>query len=253
MFQNNDNRFFQAIGIIQGVVSFSDDETEARITFPSGQTYKLFKITKYFKVWEALKSRVRKGVNTHRLLVYPRPIHFPDKRDRLIHFRLVGFQKETDGLMDVFMEPDLCFKIAGIWQTITGCPCISIYRNFSEELSLTFKSLEFSQKVRLTKAQHVPVHWPTSIVPPYRFNPRSQDTKKERFFIQIKAIFIPGTNFFDFDSLLSTPTKDIPRYLSFRTKKKPKNKKIIGKQENMNMQTQKAKSDKPKKTALKTS
>jgi hypothetical protein len=136
--------FFTAVGIIPGIVEFSEDKKSATVTV-SGNKYPLSYIAtnKGLKTFEALKICIANDGNNHRrLIVYPKVLHFPGRdKPHLFGFQLVGFDTgKNEGMCQELK--DFQFKLSGTWQFIPVCqtPCISVFKNFTED------RLEFVKK-----------------------------------------------------------------------------------------------------------
>ncbi|MFB6275792.1 MAG: hypothetical protein ABEI32_06550, partial [Halothece sp.] len=135
--QETTTRFFQAVGVIEGEVSF-DEQGQAKVTV-SGQTYPLLYIPKQKYKLLALQKRIRETGNpVKRLIVYPRAIHFPDKNQpQQIQFQLLKFEETTEeprfGISQNLANME--FQIGGLWQFIPVCrvPCISVFKNATPE------------------------------------------------------------------------------------------------------------------------
>ena len=212
-----DENYFQAIGVIPGKVTFDVENNKANVNV-QGKDYSLrYAPTKQGgKAWEALKREVQKSNSSQlRLTVYPHLIHFPGKdKQHILSFQLVGFSAKPDYVHPAGLK-DFEFKMMGLWQFIPVCriPCISVFRNFSEQRLVFIKKWEAPKKVRFIKAQHIPLLWKDSPVLPFRFNPRLQKEEQgRRYFVMIKTRFLPGKDAFGFDSLLRVPTQEIPPF-----------------------------------------
>jgi hypothetical protein len=214
-----DGALFQAVGIIVGDVTF-DAEGKAKLAF-GGKEYPLFYAPPHKKAYEALKIQIKKtGVSRQRLLVYPRITHFPKREEpHRVGFQLVGFFRE-----DVDQAPngitsdlnDMEFKLAGLWQFIPVCqtPCISVFKNFTEERKEFVKAAEVDVKVKFMKGSHVPVLWRDAPVRPFRFNPKlDKEHQGSAAFVQLKARFDPDKDVFQALELASTPAANPPRFL----------------------------------------
>ncbi len=206
---------FQAIGIVVGDVSWSD-EGRAMLTM-AGRDYPLFYTSRLRKAFNALKLEIKNtGEATQRLIVYPRVTHFPQRtKSHQISFQLVGFSKgEPDGV--AAQLDDFEFQLRGLWQFIPVCrgPVVSIFRNFNRERLDYIKQAEPAQKVRFMKASHLPLMWKDSPVKPFRFNPKTpKEEQGHPAFIQVKAKFLPTRNLFEFDALLAPPLEKAPKFL----------------------------------------
>lgn len=208
---------FQAIGVIVGEVSINELPLTSTITI-QGNTFPLFYASNHKHSWEALKKSLTndgKG-KERRLIVYPKVIHFPKKEQSyVLGFQLVGFDNgQQQGAIKELRDNE--FKLRGLWQFIPVCPtpCISIFRNYSEERKRYVKSSDSVTRVRFMKASHIPLIWKDSPVKPFRFNPKLQKEEQgKRFFVELTARFLPGRNVFGALSLLAPPLDTPPRFL----------------------------------------
>lgn len=217
--------YFQALGIIPGKVTFDVENNKASVNV-QGKDYPLrYAPTKQGnRAWDALKLEIEKHKPSQlHLTVYPQLIHFPGRdKQYILSFQLVGFSAKPDYVHPSGLK-DFEFKLMGLWQFIPVCrtPCISIFRNFSEERLVWIKGWEAPKRVRFMKGQHIPLLWKDAPVPPFRFNPKLQKEEQgKRYFVQIKARFLPGRDVFGFDSLLGVPSEEVPSF--FKAGKKMK-------------------------------
>ncbi|BAZ08338.1 hypothetical protein NIES4071_01430 [Calothrix sp. NIES-4071] len=216
--------FFQAIGIISGVVDIDEENKNTTLTI-SGNKYPLYYIAsnKGLRALDALKKHVANNGNHQRLIVYPRVTHFPGRdKPHQISFQLVGFDPgDNKGMCDELK--DLEFKLSGIWQFIPVCqvPCISIFKNFTEDRLEYVKKSDISKRVKYMKASHIPLFWRDAPVPPFRFNPRvAKEQQGRAYFVSIIAKFLPQKNAFGFESLTQMPLEEPPKF--FKASKKMK-------------------------------
>ena len=167
-----------------------------------------------------LKQEVKKtGEQLHRLIVYPRILHFPG-RDSLhkLMFKLVAYgegQNVKNGLELKENE----FHLRGLWQFIPVCktPCVSVFRNFSEQRLDYLKQGTPQQRLNFLKPSHVPILWRDAPVRPFRFNPKAdKEEQGSPFFVEVKAKLLLPRNLFGFDSLLAMPIEEPPRFLKPR-------------------------------------
>lgn len=221
---SNAELFFKAVGIIPGVVDFDEEKKSATVTV-SGNKYPLFYIpsSKGLKAFDALKKCVNNQGNSQRLIVYPKVTHFPGReKQHQIGFQLVAFDSgENEGMSRELK--DFEFKISGIWQFIPVCqvPCISVFKNFTEDRLEYVKKSDISKRVRYMKASHIPVFWRDSPVPPFRFNPKiPKEQQKRPYFVSIIAKFLPQKNAFGFGSIAQMPLEEPPKF--FKASKKMK-------------------------------
>ena len=207
-------RFFQAIGVIVGEVSF-DEQEFAKVTI-KGQDYPLLYVPRQKYKLRALHKHIKETGNfRQRLVVYPKAFHVPDPHQpHQIQFQLVRFEPETNQGASEELD-NMEFKIAGLWQFIPVCrvPCISVYKNFTSERIEWIKQAEAKRRVGFMKPAHLPVFWKDAPVKPFKYKPKAEEQDKTAF-VKIKAKFNPDKNAFGFISLLETPTiEEVPKFL----------------------------------------
>lgn len=220
---------FKAVGIIKGLVNFGEDGINT-VTI-SGKKYRLKYASEKIKAFQALKLQIKNtGNSEQRLIVHPRVIHFPNREQPyMLYFELVGFERSLRKDRSIFnVLNDFEFYLSGLWQFIPVCrvPCISVFRNFTEERLLFIKAAEPLVKMRFIKSSHLPLLWQASPVTPFRFNPRVD--KKEQGhpkFVQIKARFIPQRDTFGFIEQLAAPLEEPPKFLKASKEDKAKQRK----------------------------
>ncbi|MEA5507987.1 hypothetical protein VB735_33880 [Halotia wernerae UHCC 0503] len=207
---------FQAVGVITGLVNFSSDG-QSTVTISSYE-YPLYYSKRQWDVFNALKKEIENTENyNQRLVVYPKIIHFPRKEQaHRIAFQLVGFDRgrKLDAVSGEL--EDLEFKLSGLWQFIPVCstPCISVFRNFSDERLEFIKQAEPARKVKFMKASHIPLLWKDAPVRPFRFNPKvAKEEQGRAAFVTVKAKFLPGRDVFGFVALTALPQETAPRFL----------------------------------------
>ena len=223
----SDNQtLFQAVGIIRGDVKIALLRGQPSTVSIQGKDYALLYIpTKQgFKALEALTKEVEATGNNQRLIVYPKFTHFPGRdKQYQIAFQLVGFDR---GLQPSGVTADLAdfeFKLCGLWQFIPVCqtPCISVFKNFTDSRLEFVKQSEVYKRVKFMKGSHIPVIWKDAPVKPFRFNPKiEKEEQGKAMFVSIKAKFLPTRQLFGFDSLLSLPVEEAPKF--FKASKKMK-------------------------------
>ncbi|MFS0519220.1 hypothetical protein ACEYW6_31630 [Nostoc sp. UIC 10607] len=207
---------FQAVGVITGSVNFTTDG-QSTVTIGSYE-YPLYYSKRQWDVLNALKKEIENtGNQNQRLVVYPKAIHFPRREQpHRIAFQLVGFDRgrKLDAVSGEL--EDLEFKLSGLWQFIPVCPtpCISVFRNFSDERLEFIKQSEPARKVKFMKASHIPLLWKDAPVRPFRFNPKvTKEEQGRAAFVTVKAKFLPGRDVFGFVALTALPKDSAPRYL----------------------------------------
>ena len=208
---------FKAVGVVKGEVNFGEDGINSVVI--SGKTYRLKYSSEKVKAILALKLQIKNtDLNEQRLIVHPRVIHFPNREQPyMFYFELVGFESHLTldkGIFNVLN--DFEFKISGLWQFIPVCrvPCVSVFRNFTEDRKLFLTAAEPSVKMRFVKSSHLPLFWQPSPITPFRFNPRID--KKEQGhpkFVQLKAKFVPQRDSFVFLEELAAPLEEPPKFL----------------------------------------
>jgi hypothetical protein len=228
----NPEAIFQAIGVIAGEVAFSDKKTSVTI---ADKQYPLFYASTHKKAFEALRIHIKNtGQSRHRLIVYPRVIHFPSREQPYqIAFQLVGFVSDNPTQLEETTQSDSLtidkqlqdgeFKLSGLWQFIPVCqtPCITVQKNFTDERLTYIKEATVEQKVNFMKASHIPLQWKNAPVRPFRFNPKLEKEKQgNAFFVEIKATFLPLQDVFEFSELCSRPSPKPPRSLKAGKKDK---------------------------------
>ena len=215
----NQSKLFQAIGIIIGKVSYDSENNRAFVKIQQKEYPLKYVPTKVGqKAWDALKLELSKnGERELRLTVYPQALHFPMRdKQHIIFFSLVGFgpvDREKSSEKHNFEAEDFEFKLCGLWQFIPVCktPCVSIMRNFHEDIKAKVKNMDSLHRVRFMKAQHLPLLWKDAIVPPFRFNPKvEKEQQGKRYFVEIKTRFLPGKDVFGFESIIGMPTEELP-------------------------------------------
>lgn len=222
--------FFQAIGVIEGECRFSKEGNFIKI---AGKDYRLFWIPQKKKAFEALQKEVESsGSALQRLVVYPKVIHFPERdKDHIINFQVVGFAGNKKDVNPQSPTNELKpgeFKLSGIWQFIPVCrtPCISVFKNFTEERLKFIKEEEDQiKKLKFLKGIHAPVFWRDSLVPPFRFNPKIKPEEQGKpFFVSIKTKLNLERGTFNFTSLLAPPQEKPPKFMKVKKEKKQQGK-----------------------------
>jgi hypothetical protein len=110
----------------------------------------------------------------------------------------------------------------GLWRFIPVCPipCISVFKNFSQERLTYIKLLEADSKVKFLKASHIPLIWRGDIKP-FRFNPKLTALEQGHpAFVSVLATFQPERNVFEFSKLLASPQDQAPNFLKAGKKDK---------------------------------
>jgi hypothetical protein len=188
--------FFQAIGLIKGLISKGEDGNYI-VTF-EGQDWKLFG-----------KKRILNRIPEKIMFLTVYPMLF---NGTVFGFQVVAYnEKRPEGLRVNR------FTLRGIWQFIPQFkrPIITVYRN------------EKRGDWDKCKPLHIPILWKDAPVEPFRFRSDLQEDepKPERYFVGVNARFIPDKGF-GFESLAEDPTKKVPKYLKKQVKEDPTNKKL---------------------------
>ncbi len=208
---------FKAVGIVKGEVNFGEDGINTVVI--GGKSYRLKYSSDKVRAMLALKLQIKNTANNEqRLIVHPRVIHFPNREQPYIfYFELVGFEARLTQDKSIFnVLNDFEFKLCGLWQFIPVCrtPCVSVFRNFTEERKLFIKAAEPLVKMRFVKSSHLPLVWQSSSATPFRFNPRlDKENQGHPKFVQLKAKFVPGRDSFMFLEEVAAPMDEAPRFL----------------------------------------
>ena len=204
---------FQGIGTLYGKIVRRYEDNDAYYNLISeGKTYGL--IYNSPKVKEFLRLDYNPDKDRY-VTVYPYLTHFPNKNTPpKLGFTIIA-ANDTPHL-DLKVNE---FKLSGLWQFIAVCKCpvISIHRNRKgkgdrvSRLKKKFDNEKLNKQI--TRANHVPVLWRDAPVKPFRFNPKlEKDQQGSRYFVEIKAKFIPGREQWGFMELLGEPTLDVPKF-----------------------------------------
>jgi hypothetical protein len=204
---------FQAIGVIKGQIeteSVTNDEGEERILLWLVHQGKRYRVKmQSFKFKMLLQEHQKSPNQSLYFRVYPY-LQFIPKQPPELRFQINGWQ---DYPHEDFQENE--FILRGIWQFIPQFrrPLITVMRNWMDKKNRDF----FLEKGIDFKGIHVPLLWKDSPVPPFRFNPKAQK-QGDRYFVEMKAKFIPKLDTFGFVELLSEPTTTFPRHLLSKVK-----------------------------------
>ena len=152
---------FQAIGVIEGLVTVEETE-QLRITlgekkYRLGYTYRS-RNRDYRNLLEEIKSR---GSVSQKLAVYPQINYHHRTKESEISFNLVSVPKKAKN-PGVFVELVAGeFYLSGYWQYVpfSNQPCITVVRNYSEELAEYVQKIEKKKARKLLKPNHIPVKW----------------------------------------------------------------------------------------------
>ena len=207
---------FQAIGVIEGIVSVGESD-RLRITlgekkYRLGYTYRA-RNRDYRNLLEEIKSR---GSVSQKLAVYPQINYHYRTKESEISFNLVSVPKKAKNL-GIFVELVAGeFYLSGYWQYVPFCnqPCITVVRNYSEELAEYVQKIEKKKARKLLKPNHLPVGWSESTIEAFKYDPNlTKQQQMPRWFVQLKTNFVPELNEFTVVELTGEATKQAPRYL----------------------------------------
>ena len=218
---------FQAVGIIAAEVKFAEENQSAAIAqrlgkaeiVIEGKEYPLLYIPTRKKTMKLLKAEIEKTASTiQRLIVYPRFLHLPGKEPQQVKFSLLGFvgSNPPPGVLISDVLRDGEFQLSGLWQFIPVCrvPCITIFRNNNKEVKNQLTQLNEIAKKRFLKANHIPLLWRDSTAKPFRYNRNlGKEEQADRYFVQVKARFLPGRDCFGFIKEIDLPSDRIPRFI----------------------------------------
>ena len=220
--EKEESLFFQAVGIVSGVVEL--DKEQPTITI-NRKEFPLLYFPPHTQVIKFLRKEIEATNSQYqKLIVYPRVVHFPQSNVRQqVKFCLMGYvgsgsHKEGNQITDRLRNNEFQFK--GLWQFIPSCkvPCITVYRNSTPELKRQLKEMSEVARHKTLKANHIPVLWRESSVKPFRYNRNLSKSEQEQIaFVQIKARFLPERDVFGFIEEQAPPGDRVPR--SLRQKK----------------------------------
>jgi hypothetical protein len=198
------NNFFQAVGIISGKLTF---ERGFKIEL-EGKKYNV-----KFKN-ENLLHFVELGM-VGRFAVYPKINHFPTNENApTISFEVLAIESDRDrnsGLFEKLQDNE--FFLRGLWQFIPVClnPVVSVLQHNYDDKSLAkIACLDTAAKCKNLKAQYFPLIWEPPVVPPFHYQTDAQ-TQDEKYFIEVKAKLDIKREEFMVDSLIATPTTELPK------------------------------------------
>lgn len=218
---------FQAIGVIRSQLVINKERLEIVI---KDQQYPL-----YYKdviIYKMLLKTIKKGGNPKEIVVYPKVKHSPEKNTmQQIGFCLLSFRMPEHEILDHELKLDnLEFVFRGVWQFIPVCriPVVSIYRNKSSYLKEKIDNLDEIDRARELKTTHLPTIWHADISPfKYKMNGNQQNQQDDKYFVQIKAKFLPNRNCFGFKEILEKPTLEIPSFMKYQAKSPGKNRSVV--------------------------
>ena len=203
---------FQGIGLLYGkIVKRYDDNNDYYNIVIKDKSYQV--MINNPRVRDYLEADYNPEKNRY-ITVYPFLKHYPDKNQPpTLRFTVIAANDEKT--LDLKVNE---FKLFGIWQFIgvSKCPVVSIYRNRTKgdrvyKLKKKFNNENLNKMI--TKANHIPVLWKDSVVKPFRFNPKlDKDKQSDRYFVQIKAKFLPNREQWGFIELIGNATLELPRF-----------------------------------------
>ena len=209
---------FQAVGVIQGEVSFAD-EAKPTITL-DGKQYLLIPQSNFKE--KSIPRKLRKlrnhieatGNNIQRLLVYPYFNHCADGFEP-VSFQMIRFSQNIGETITNLLE-DRDFSLCGLWQFIPSCelPCISIFKNATFRNTKSMEKASCVNRVKFLEPCHIPLLWENPSVQPFHYDPQLNQLDQDvPMFIRVKTKFIPQRNHFEFDSELGKPLEQPPAFL----------------------------------------
>ncbi len=204
-------KIFQGVGVIQGRIVKRYEENDHYYNSVAGdKTYPLIINSHPIRLF--VKTNYKPDEEQY-LLVYPNVVHYPQPKGETkppkISFTLVAVSPAP------YLEfPVNEFKLCGLFQQIAVYrgAVISVHRNKNKEVKKLAEKYEKLAK-NIMRANHVPIFWKDAPVKPFRFNPKlDKDKQGSRYFVEIKARFIPNQQKWGFMELLSEPTLEVPRF-----------------------------------------
>jgi len=210
---------FQAVGIIEGEVSFPEDK-KPTITL-NGKQYSLFPHSVFDK--KQTNQRLRRlkkhientGYTNQKLLVYPHVTHsIQQTYPQEISFEIIKFDHQI-GMIENDLE-EMEFLLSGLWQfiSISSTPCVSIFKN-SHLINLKrTQNKSAIKRVKRLEPCHIPLFWENPSVKPFHYDPRLNELNRDiPMFVQLKARFLPEQDQFQVVSEVKPPRNQAPPYL----------------------------------------
>lgn len=203
------NKIFQGLGIIEGkiVKRFEDNDKYYNVEI-GDKTYQLMSNRK--NVTNFVKATYNPE-QTQLLLVYPNLVHYRQRKEGTlplkISFTIVAVLQELRHGLKVNE-----FILSGIYQQIKlySGTVISVHRNKTEHLK-HFVNRNKDKAKKLLRANHIPIFWEDSPVKAFQYNPElDKDKQGDRYFVEIKARFLPDREQWGFIELLGEPTLELP-------------------------------------------
>lgn len=214
---SGESLLFQAVGVISGEVDLDEENNYTTITIQK-KKYPLRCVSspKARRAFDALKNQIQNTQNNHqRLKVYPRVSTTTEAPESMrVEFGLVSFDRGNSSGLLCDLNP-LEFKLAGLWESVSffKLPCVCVLRNFNHGQLQFLNQMKVYQKVKFMKPSYIPLFWKDALVEPFRFDPSiPREEQGKPYFITLKAKFSVHKNIFVFDSLLSLPSLEPPRF-----------------------------------------
>ncbi|MDJ0555506.1 MAG: hypothetical protein QNJ68_13895 [Microcoleaceae cyanobacterium MO_207.B10] len=209
--QSIQSKIFQGIGVIQGEIIKDSSEQFYNLIY-QGKLYKL--LIKKLKVRETIDKNY--PFNSPKILVvYPYTKYNPElESGHEIAFTLVRIKDEWSPEAKTNLGLDINeFRLCGFWQKRHGdFSVISVQRNrLKKGLKKLLKNTASSKKIKIVT--HVPLLWSN---PPVEAVFRGEEG---RYFVEVKASFMPEKEQWEFLELLSEPSLKHPQFVRFPKKK----------------------------------
>ena len=206
---------FSAVGVIKGkiVTTVVHDREYYNIKIEDKLYQLCFKGNRY-----RFQQEIENADNFNKyLLVYPRIFHFHNKKKpHIIEFQVTRWRDTPDQKYNLNE-----FRLCGIWQYIPTCktPVVTIHKNYTPERMEWLKNdeVEKTKKVNFLKASHIPLIWKDAPVEPFQYNPKvEKEEQADRYFIQIRAKFLPEQNCWEFVETIEQPLLKCPNFFNPR-------------------------------------
>ena len=184
-----------------------------------GQKYAVGYVTQSKKknYIELVQELTEKKSLRRKIAVYPHYNH-QGKRGGL-SFNLVSVEKkEKKGAIFSELEPGE-FKIAGFWQYIRACeiPCITIRRNYSEQLAKIVKKIGLQKAKGLLRANHLPIRWANAPSPAFKYErEKSKKEQMPRYFVQLKVKWQGESGLFEVIEEMGKASTTAPKYIKYK-------------------------------------
>lgn len=163
-----------------------------------------------------VKELAEKKSLKRKISVYPHYNH-QEKRSYL-SFNLVSVEKEKKGAIFSDLEAGE-FRVAGFWQYIPYCeiPCITVLRNYQEQLAKTIEKMGQKKAKGLLKANHLPVLWLDAPHEPFRYDKElSKKEQMPRYFVQLKVKWKAESGLFEVIEEIEKASTNAPKYLRYK-------------------------------------